>query len=277
MHDATVAPGHTLGTAGNPGIYEPTTTVCPAEPRMQQARDGPGHAVYCTDLAADDDGGDGAGGREVIRDLHAGVARADDEHGLPLHALRRPVLGGVHHLAGERLEPGHLGNELLGVLPGRHHQEPRRVPLDDDLARAAGGGGGGLHLPPRGAGVVARAPDLAAEAGADAEARRVPVQVRRVLVAVEVRRRRVWVRRVRERAVLLGQVEVEPVVGALPPQRAHAVVALQDQGAHAAQGQARRHRQPRLPRADDDHVLLRHRRRRSHCRRAAAKGGVVCT
>lgn len=76
--------------------------------------------------------------------------------------------------------------------------------------------------------------DRAAEEGLDGEAVGVGVEVADEVVPGEVFRGGGAVRGVWERADLLGEVEVEAVVGALPPQGSHAVVALQDDARHPA-------------------------------------------
>lgn len=51
---------------------------------------------------------------------------------------------------------------------------------------------------------------------------------------------------------VLGEVELEAVVGTLLPERGDAVVALQDEERQALLPQAGGHGEPRGPRADDD-------------------------
>ena len=61
-----------------------------------------------------------------------------------------------------------------------------------------------------------------------------------------------------ELAELLGEVELQPVVGALLPQRGDAVGALHHHERHALLLQARRRGQPRRPRADDHRPVDQH-------------------
>ena len=57
----------------------------------------------------------------------------------------------------------------------------------------------------------------------------VNTEVAREVVAREVGRRAGRVQHARQRAGFLGEVEGEAIVGALPPQRAHAVVAVENE------------------------------------------------
>jgi hypothetical protein len=196
-------------------------------------------------------------GCKIIGDLHAGVATAHHEHPLASIPSSRLVGRGVDSLPGEALHPGDLRDAPHGVLAGGHDQEPRRVPDHRAGRRVARG-----DDPPAGALVVRRRLDRRAVPGLDAEALGVGVEVRDELPLGDVGRGAVRERRVRQRAELLGEVELEAVVGAAAPQRRAAALALDDDVGHGAPAEARRRGHPRRTGADDqrNHLLLHSRR-----------------
>ncbi|RAL42219.1 hypothetical protein DM860_012002 [Cuscuta australis] len=160
---------------------------------------------------------------EVEGEFHAGIPAADDDDFLAAEILAGLVIAGVDNFAVELLQPFDIRDDRLGILAGGDDE-----PLAEVHHLLAGGGDGGPDLPHSAGLVIASGADALVEARVQAEVGGVGFEVvdelglRRVL--------RVVLREgeVRELAELLGEVELEAVVGAFLPQRGNAVGPLED-------------------------------------------------
>ena len=104
---------------------------------------------------------------EIEADFHAGVAAADDEDFLISICLPGLVLAGVDNLTAEVLDAVDLGDEALGVLPGRDDEPPADV---FHLGRSS-------NPPEAAGGVVFRGLDLFVKVGTEVEAAGVGVEI----------------------------------------------------------------------------------------------------
>jgi hypothetical protein len=192
---------------------------------------------------------------EVEGDLHAGVAAADDERLLALVSLAGAVVAGVHDLALERLDALDLRQHGLGVLAGGDDKPPGPVlpgaAAEDGLLAVDGGGDDllGAHGPELT--VVLGADDVLPAHGVDVVGHGVVLEVVEELLPGGVLGEALREGHHRQLAEALGQMQLEPEVRAVAPQRGDAVVPLQQQVLDALHGEARRHSQPRRPRAND--------------------------
>ncbi|KAF3786582.1 hypothetical protein EJ110_NYTH25257 [Nymphaea thermarum] len=125
----------------------------------------------------------------------------------------------MQHLSREPVQTGHVGNIPFTVLSGGHHKEPGPVLLGlarPDMLCPDG--------PRAGCPVINSGLDAPVVDRPETELLDVGVDVLDEFVFGEVRRRGLRVRQVRQLAEGLGEVEVEAVVGVLPPQRHRAVL-----------------------------------------------------
>lgn len=182
---------------------------------------------------------------EIEADFHAGVATADDEHLLSPESLAGLIVADMHQfIAEEFMHTGDLRHHAIRILPGGHHQ-----PLADVL-----------HLcrrppaahPPHPARVVelgGRDGDV--EPRVQLEVASVGLQVSDELSLGRILREVAGEGELRQLAKLIREVELQPVVRPVLPQRGNAVGFLEDDEWHAVVPQARAHGQPRRACADD--------------------------
>uniref|UniRef100_A0A5K1E228 Uncharacterized protein n=1 Tax=Nymphaea colorata TaxID=210225 RepID=A0A5K1E228_9MAGN len=184
---------------------------------------------------------------EVQADLHAGITAADNEHPLAAEVLAGLVRAGVENAALELVEAGDVGKNRLGILAGSD---------DDPLANILGGPPGvggeveGADPPEAAQGIELRRKDGLVEARPNAELGCVGVEVGEELVLGGVLGEVGREGEEGELAELLGQVQLQPVVGAVVPQRGDAVGAVEHDARHAEPAEPGGRRQPRRPRPD---------------------------